>query len=348
MTGTGNPHPVENGFSFLSPYGVPYLPASGVKGVIRRAAEELALFGDESAWTIPLVWVLFGFEAGSAYLADGAGDWTDAFRSRCLERADTDPLLRAWLDAICPDRDRKAGEPERRPSEVLRSWHGSGKKAQAERRKIHWQGLLRFWDAFPSEEAELGLDILNPHHKKYYEGKKKGNDPEPTPHDAELPIPVFFLVLKPGAEFRFRVEAVDRSGLLGKVGDWRALLGGAFTHAFEWLGFGAKTAVGYGAMRNASRAVSGLGTGTSGGSTIESTQILWEEARLTYFPADGTGKITGPEGESAVVPREVLQVFRKSLTPDMEKRLKKRKGLSGLKALIRVEGNARIAVELKA
>ncbi|NLM18366.1 MAG: type III-B CRISPR module RAMP protein Cmr6 [Candidatus Riflebacteria bacterium] len=39
--GLGNEHPVENGFSFLSPYGLPYIPGSGLKGVLRRAAEEL-------------------------------------------------------------------------------------------------------------------------------------------------------------------------------------------------------------------------------------------------------------------------------------------------------------------
>jgi len=41
-TGLGNEHPLENGFAFLNPYGVPYLPGSGVKGVLRRAAEQLA------------------------------------------------------------------------------------------------------------------------------------------------------------------------------------------------------------------------------------------------------------------------------------------------------------------
>jgi len=38
-TGLGNEHPVENGFAFLSPYGLPYLAGSGVKGVSRRAAD---------------------------------------------------------------------------------------------------------------------------------------------------------------------------------------------------------------------------------------------------------------------------------------------------------------------
>ncbi len=46
-TGLGNEHPVENGFAFLTPYGLPYLAGSGVKGILRRAAEELALFPDE-------------------------------------------------------------------------------------------------------------------------------------------------------------------------------------------------------------------------------------------------------------------------------------------------------------
>lgn len=41
-TGLGNEHPLENGFAFLNPYGLPYLAGSGVKGVLRTAARELA------------------------------------------------------------------------------------------------------------------------------------------------------------------------------------------------------------------------------------------------------------------------------------------------------------------
>jgi len=41
-TGLGNEHPLENGFAFLNPYGLPYLAGSGVKGVLRAAAKELA------------------------------------------------------------------------------------------------------------------------------------------------------------------------------------------------------------------------------------------------------------------------------------------------------------------
>ncbi|MBI2528930.1 MAG: type III-B CRISPR module RAMP protein Cmr6 [Candidatus Rokubacteria bacterium] len=37
VTGIGQPHPLENGFAFLKPYGLPYLAASGVKGAVRAA-----------------------------------------------------------------------------------------------------------------------------------------------------------------------------------------------------------------------------------------------------------------------------------------------------------------------
>ncbi|MCS6997613.1 MAG: type III-B CRISPR module RAMP protein Cmr6, partial [Casimicrobiaceae bacterium] len=52
-TGLGNEHPLENGFAFLNPYGLPYLPGSGVKGVLRRAAQELAggEWGDARGWS---------------------------------------------------------------------------------------------------------------------------------------------------------------------------------------------------------------------------------------------------------------------------------------------------------
>ncbi len=42
MTGMGMEHPLENGFAFLQPYGLPYLAGSGIKGVLRQTARLLA------------------------------------------------------------------------------------------------------------------------------------------------------------------------------------------------------------------------------------------------------------------------------------------------------------------
>src|SRR5690625_7299883 len=65
-TGLGNEHPTENGFAFLNPYGLPYLPASGVKGVLRQAARELAS-GDwgESDWSGDYINTLLGSDRKS-------------------------------------------------------------------------------------------------------------------------------------------------------------------------------------------------------------------------------------------------------------------------------------------
>lgn len=178
MTGTGMEHPLENGFAFLNPYGLPYLPGAGVKGVLRRAAEELA----------------------RDICNEGTGRWDQ--------------------QAI----DRLFGpEPLSGDSEAARN-----------------RGALRFWDVFPEPaNRRLHVEIMTPHYSDYYQGNS-------TPHDSGQPNPILFLTIPPGSRFEFFVQC--DSVLLPKSlrDSWQTLLETAFRHAFEWLGFGAKTAVGYG------------------------------------------------------------------------------------------------------
>lgn len=182
VTGLGNEHPLENGFSFLNPYGLPYLPGSGVKGVIRRAAEELASkqWGDAQGWDENAVGNLFG---------PGEEDF---------ER----------------DRDTPAQ-----------------------------QGALRFWDVLPRlPKNALTVEIMTPHLGEYYQGKA-------TPNTSLLPTPIPFLAVPAGSRFLFHVECLPaRIDDVKLREDWRKLIEAAFKHAGEWLGFGAKTAVGYGRM----------------------------------------------------------------------------------------------------
>lgn len=182
-TGLGNEHPIENGFAFLSPYGLPYLAGSGVKGVMRRAAEELKV--DEAAGvTKAVIDALFGPE---------------------------DPASTGEGAALADDRRRR--------------------------------GALTFWDVFPEPaRGELVVEIMTPHYGKYYQGKC-------SPHDAGQPNPIPFLAVPAESRFRFIVTlepAFVPQGL--PPFDWNGVLKTVFKHAFDWLGFGAKTAVGYGAM----------------------------------------------------------------------------------------------------
>lgn len=181
-TGLGNEHPLENGFSFLGPYGLPYLPGSGVKGVIRRAAEELVRgeWGDALGWNAAAIRCLFG---------PGEEDF---------------------------ERDRDT--PAR-------------------------QGALRFWDVLPqTPKHAMSVEIMTPHLGDYYQGKA-------SPNTSLNPVPIPFLAMPPGSTFLFHVECNPRrieDSDLGK--NWQALVEAAFAHAGQWLGFGAKTAVGYGRM----------------------------------------------------------------------------------------------------
>lgn len=209
-TGLGNEHPLENGFAFLNPYGLPYLPGSGVKGVLRQAARELA-----------------------------SGDWGDArgwSETPCHElKVGSETVALSMLDVLF-GRETAAGDTD------------------------HVRGALSFWDVIPQVAGNrLMVEIMTPHQSHYYQQKpeRKSGD-SVTPHDSGQPTPISFLTVPPGSDFVFHVvcdraqlgrlaPALLENGADGRP-QWQGLLTAAFEHAFEWLGFGAKTAVGYGTM----------------------------------------------------------------------------------------------------
>jgi len=196
-TGLGNEHPLENGFAFLNPYGLPYLPGSGVKGVLRQAARELA---------------------------DGA--WSDT-------QGDTHGWDETGIQAL----------------------FGSEDSNNAQR------GALAFWDVIPQLPGKkLMVEIMTPHYGHYYQQKsdRKSGD-SVTPHDSGQPNPIHFLTVPPESRFTFHVtcDTAFLEGLAPTLVEagadgrprWQPLVEAAFELAFDWLGFGAKTAVGYGAMQ---------------------------------------------------------------------------------------------------
>ena len=185
-TGLGNEHPLENGFAFLNPYGLPYLPGSGVKGVLRQAARELISgeWGEGEGWDEAAIEVLFGRES---------------------EDGDTD----------------------------------------------HQRGVISFWDVIPQIAGQrLQVEMMTPHSSHYYQQRDAAGSK--TPHDSGQPNPISFLSVPPGSGFTFHLvchrERLQRLAphLLEQ---WQPLMTAACYHAFDWLGFGAKGSVGYGAMR---------------------------------------------------------------------------------------------------
>jgi CRISPR-associated protein Cmr6 len=254
-TGLGNEHPLENGFAFLSPYGLPYLPGSGVKGVVRQAAQELASgeWSDTSGWDLSENYVLrIGKEGINLSLVD-----------------------------VLFGRETPSGETG------------------------HVRGALSFWDVYPQIDGErLVVEVMTPHQGHYYQGGA-------TPHESGSPNPITFLTVPPKSRFTFFVLC-DRAHLRHlapslEAERWKGLVEAAFAHAFEWLGFGAKTSVGYGAFRPAARPAETDDHPTArtpaakprARQTQPQRESIWERAQLQFNPRNGTLTATGPGNAKA-------------------------------------------------
>ncbi|MDP2323233.1 MAG: type III-B CRISPR module RAMP protein Cmr6, partial [Gammaproteobacteria bacterium] len=103
-----------------------------------------------------------------------------------------------------------------------------------------YAGAVVFFEAWPTKWPRLVVDIVNNHHRDYYE---KAAPPE----DWENPNIVNFLAVAPGTEFEFAVAARrkgDPEGerLVGLAKQW-------LDAALVWLGAGAKTNAGYGRFK---------------------------------------------------------------------------------------------------
>lgn len=176
-TGLGLSHPVQNGFAWHPSLGMPYLPGSGVKGLLKAWVEE---------------WMFEGNEQNAQ------------------------------------KRDR------------IRCWFGSDEKDNEK------AGDLIFFDAIPVELVKLAPDIVTPHMGMWYEKGDTINsltgDASKVPADWHSPIPSPFLVVKEG-RFLFQIASRGNTSPEEATAAMQQLQA-----ALQWLGAGAKTAVGYGRM----------------------------------------------------------------------------------------------------
>jgi CRISPR-associated protein Cmr6 len=143
------------------------------------------------------------------------------------------------------------------PDELLRKYFGD---VDGEALKIPYpiprndrtRGQVVFLDAYPLSPLLLKLDIMNPHYAKYYEQKdapKQYHEPVET----ESPVPIKFIALEQGNCFVFRCFflplASDKKNDNGFSEKETKAVHGMFQTAFSRLGFGGKTAAGYGRFR---------------------------------------------------------------------------------------------------
>ncbi len=188
VTGLGREHPVENAFLWHHTLGVPYLPGSSIKGMVR-----------------------------------------------------------AWIEQWADEKDKKEKE------EIDRIF---GPKQPTEQPQV---GAVVFLDAIPLSSVPLKAEVMTPHYGNYYQEGK-------APGDWISPVPIPFLAVKEGAIFHFAIvprrqpclesqgESEKSSDLPvgeSREGNHRAdceIVINWLKEALEWIGAGAKTAVGYGRM----------------------------------------------------------------------------------------------------
>ncbi|MBC7288075.1 MAG: type III-B CRISPR module RAMP protein Cmr6 [Armatimonadetes bacterium] len=153
-------------------------------------------------------------------------------------------IARAWAqlqaatasDAEMTDKIARIFGPERTSQKP-----GSQSQGAVEDRA----GTVIFFAAYPESWPVLEIDVMNPHYGEYY------RDPSIPPGDWLSPNPIFFLTVAPGTRFRFAIALrpsapTDAEKDLDAAWEW-------LREGLQWLGAGAKTAVGYGYFSSASK-----------------------------------------------------------------------------------------------
>ncbi|WP_187292328.1 type III-B CRISPR module RAMP protein Cmr6 [Candidatus Symbiobacter mobilis] len=345
-TGLGNEHPIENGFAFLTPYGLPYLAGSGFKGILRRAAEELALDNDtqnDDGWTWVDIWWLFGFEGavnkGSQW--DSDSDLGHAFERdsyKLAANANLHELLQR-LANIDKSMARYADSSDR--TAAAQGFLQACLAGSTLRGGLQWRGAVDCWDVYPQPQGNrMVVEIMTPHHGPYYRG-------DSNPHDSHSPIPVNFLAVPAGSAFHFFAVCHAQKLPQGLQNRWRALLDAAMHHACEWVGFGAKTSVGYGAMQKPAPLPQPAPAKEPRAATTSTEQpiapveegIIWQEATLTY--SRNTSEITAgnPPKKTKPLKGDLAKAFLNALPEKQRTRLTKDGAFRNVPVVVKQDGN---------
>jgi CRISPR-associated protein Cmr6 len=144
VVGLGSESVYETSITLHHIYGIPYIPASSIKGIVR-------------SWIINTV-----FGKDDLHFAEG--------------RAIEDKSFCDFFGCPAELKIKQEGKKDK----IFESFYtkSEGKK------KGDRMGKLVFLDAFPTTEPKIEVDIMNPHYPEYYSGNKPPTDtqnPVPIP-----------------------------------------------------------------------------------------------------------------------------------------------------------------------
>jgi CRISPR-associated protein Cmr6 len=201
-------------------YGIPYIPASGIKGIVRS-------------------WVITELFGNAENVPEMQKNYP-LVNAECRALAESEDFCQIFG---CP-KDIKAvnftqdNTPEKGKKNGKEGYVYENDAKLSFLKKEH-QGKVIFFDAFPTSPPKIEVDIMNPHYPDYYNDKTG----KVAPTDYQSPIPIPFLTVSDCAfQFIIGVRNAEDNHLLAKAKDW-------LHFALTQRGIGAKTAVGYGYMQ---------------------------------------------------------------------------------------------------
>lgn len=165
----------------------------------------------------------FATGLGNPHPVENGFAWHHTLGVPYLTGAAVKGLVRAWIEQWEEPCDTQAAK--------LNRWFGNDMAG----------GSFIFFDALPIGPVLLACDIMTPHMGDWYEkGGEEPLNPEVTPADWHNPVPVTFLAAKDiKLMFAIAPRHADVQSELSQVME-------TLKNSLEWLGAGAKTAVGYG------------------------------------------------------------------------------------------------------
>jgi CRISPR-associated protein Cmr6 len=233
---------MENAGLSLDRYGLPLIPGSAVKGCARRASlaalREWCEAGtkpedDENLFTpicaefktpaelLTRICLIFGW---------GELDWSTEKNKNDTWKSDF-----AWA---C---NGVGAEWKSSSQSLLSQFKGKAVDENAPWESLpNFAGSIAFLSASPNRDPGLVLDVVTPHHTKYYES----NDSRAIATDTEEPIPVIFPAVKEQAENDyFTFPLIPLRGARQELISFAKLV---LSSGLETFGLGAKTNAGYG------------------------------------------------------------------------------------------------------
>ena len=189
---------------------------------------------------------------GNPHPLENGFNWHPVLGVPYLSGSSIKGLVRSWVESW-----QFEDGPIQEKAKRLLDWFGSVSKNSVTEPET---GKVMFFDAIPFKPVRLSSDIMTPHMGKWYaDGGKfeelgSADKPDVIPGDWHSPKPIHFLAAKePVFLFSFAV----RNELFADEVDLDEVMQ-CLTDALEWLGVGAKTAVGYGQFYRDEKATQSL------------------------------------------------------------------------------------------